>query len=312
MEVSPVALSSINDGVQLAYRDAFLAYSADSVYSQFAQVVPSSHRTEKYPQATLIPGMREWVGDRVVHQLSEQSFEIPNLMFENTISVARTDIEDDEFGILSTGAQQLAENAAHLPDLRLAKLLKSGNSIQTYDNQNFFDTSHPQLDGSGVVSNYQAGTGLPWFLLSTKRVWKPLIWQTRRPFQVIPNFSPTSPNVFWQKEFIWGVDGRANGGFGLWQLAAMSKSPLNVDNILYLMDQAATIRRPDGTPMGITFDTLMVPNQSMMSDAKSIAENDSIVAALSRGSPTVAVGGANFAANTMKGAFKPLLNTFLA
>ncbi|WP_417050343.1 Mu-like prophage major head subunit gpT family protein [Dysosmobacter welbionis] len=40
----------------------------------------------------------------------------------------------------------------------------------------------------------------------------------RRP-QLVTKDSPSDDNVFFNKEFIYGVDARYNAGYGLWQLA---------------------------------------------------------------------------------------------
>ncbi|HBL49647.1 MAG TPA: head protein [Ruminiclostridium sp.] len=58
-----------------------------------------------------------------------------------------------------------------------------------------------------------------WFLLCTKRPIKPFIFQNRRKPQLVPKDNPSDDNVFFQKEYIYGVDSRCNAGYGLWQLA---------------------------------------------------------------------------------------------
>lgn len=58
-----------------------------------------------------------------------------------------------------------------------------------------------------------------WFLLCTKRPVKPFIFQNRRKPQLVAKDKPSDDNVFWEKEFIYGVDARCNAGYGLWQLA---------------------------------------------------------------------------------------------
>jgi phage major head subunit gpT-like protein len=58
-----------------------------------------------------------------------------------------------------------------------------------------------------------------WFLLCTKRPVKPFIFQNRRKPQLVAKDRPNDDNVFWDKEFIYGVDARCNAGYGLWQLA---------------------------------------------------------------------------------------------
>lgn len=67
-----------------------------------------------------------------------------------------------------------------------------------------------------------AGQDTTWYLLSTKRVVKPFIFQQR----IAPEFAflnrPTDVNVFSQREFQFGVRARGAGDYSLWFLAAMA------------------------------------------------------------------------------------------
>ena len=58
-----------------------------------------------------------------------------------------------------------------------------------------------------------------WFLLSTKRPVKPFIFQNRRKPQLVSKDKFGDDNVFFKKEYVYGVDSRCNAGYGLWQLA---------------------------------------------------------------------------------------------
>ncbi len=58
-----------------------------------------------------------------------------------------------------------------------------------------------------------------WFLLSTNRPVKPFIFQNRRKPQLISKDKSGDDNVFFKKEYVYGVDSRCNAGYGLWQLA---------------------------------------------------------------------------------------------
>lgn len=61
-----------------------------------------------------------------------------------------------------------------------------------------------------------------WFLLDVSRSIRPFIVQIRRKPQMVSKNKITDENVFWHKQFIYGVDYRGNAGYGLWQLAAAS------------------------------------------------------------------------------------------
>jgi phage major head subunit gpT-like protein len=309
-QITVPVLQSINDGVNLAYNSQL--WAAKSVYPAFTFEAPSTGDAEVYPRLDMLSGLREWIGDRVAKQLSLVTFRIVNRLFEETIAVQRTDIEDDKYGFLTPIAQQLGENAARFPDLLVAQLLLAGHTTPCYDGQNFFDTAHPSFTSSGgatTLANYASGSSPVWYLFDTSRVLKPVIFQKRKPFEIIPKFSPTDPNVFWSKEFEWGVDGRCNVGFGIWQLGFMSTQPLTDVNLLAARALMASYRRPDGAPMGIMPD-LLVTGSANYPTAKALYENEFIPGATS----IADYGGtapASLVPNIVKGMFKPLENQWL-
>lgn len=261
MQITPAALTSIADDISLAYNTMF--WSAGSVYKRYCLETTSTGRDTVYPRLNLIPGLREWLGDRVAQSLSESEFTIVNRTFEQTVAIKREDLEDDRLGMLKPAAELLGTNAGNFPDLTTAALLKAGHTTLTYDGQNFFDAAHPNptsTGAAGTIANYTAGAStFPWFLIDTTKVLRPLIWQTRRPFVVKPLFAAGSELLATLNEFQWGVDGRCNAGFGLWQLAAMSTLPLTPANMITVYTNMASIRRPDGTPMGIRPNMIVVP-----------------------------------------------------
>ena len=67
-----------------------------------------------------------------------------------------------------------------------------------------------------------------WFLLCTKRPVKPFIFQNRRKPQIVAKDDPSDDNVFFKKEYIYGVDSRCNAGYGLWQLAFGSTGEMDM------------------------------------------------------------------------------------
>ena len=305
MDISFPALQSINDAVNLQFNNQL--WAAPGIYKKFSFDASSTGAAEVYPRLDMIPGLREWVGERVVNWLTQETFTIKNKTFEGTIGVKREDIEDDKFGLLSPVAAQLGENAGHLPDLLVAQLLINGHTTLGVDGQNFFDLAHANYTNAGAattIANYMAGSGNPsWYLIDTTKVLQPFIYQTRRPFKLIPKFSLEAENVFWADEFIWGVDGRANAGYGLWQLAYKSDAPLTVANLLTARTTMATWRRPDGAPMGINGNLLVVPT-ALYAQARAYCENE----LLPPGDP-LATG--SYVGNDFKGLASALENVWL-
>ena len=68
-----------------------------------------------------------------------------------------------------------------------------------------------------VVSPYLTDTN-DWFLLCTKRIVKPVIFQSRVPVE-FSALEANSETGFMRDEYIYGVRARYNVGYGLWQLA---------------------------------------------------------------------------------------------
>jgi len=68
-----------------------------------------------------------------------------------------------------------------------------------------------------VVSPYLTDTN-DWLLLCTRRVVKPIIFQSRVPVEFAA-LEANSENGFMRDQYVYGVRARYNVGFGLWQMA---------------------------------------------------------------------------------------------
>lgn len=241
-----------------------LGQSASQV-AMIATTVQSTTKTEKYGWLGKFPKLREWLGDRVVHKLAAHDYSITNKPFEGTVSVDRDDIEDDSFGLYAPLFEELGMAVAAHPDELGWPLLKAGfdGSLGlAYDGQFFFDTDHPVLDENGnetSVANTDGGGGDPWFLMDLRRPLKPLILQERRAFNLVRKDKPDDDNVFDRKEYVYGVDGRRNVGFGLWQFVWGSKQPLNKANYAIGREALMSMKGDFGRPLGVMPGNLVVP-----------------------------------------------------
>ena len=86
------------------------------LYEQVATVVPSTSDTETYAWLGDIPGMREWIGDREIQNLSGSDYSIKNKDFELTVGVPRNAVADDKIGLYKPSIQMLGQSAALHPD----------------------------------------------------------------------------------------------------------------------------------------------------------------------------------------------------
>lgn len=307
MLITASNLNSLFVGFKTAFNQGFTALNP--AYKSIAMVVPSSTREEQYGWLGQFPKMREWIGDRVLQNLSMHGFTIKNRSFEQTITVARDDVADDRYGMFGPMFQEMGRSAAELPDELTFGLLAAGFAGLCYDGQYFFDTDHPVQNAAGVatsVSNFQAGGSEPWFLLDTSRAIKPIIYQEREPLdKLVSKDKDTDDNVFFRKQYIYGSDGRCNVGYGLWQLAYASKQPLTAEN--YETARAAMMSQvgDSGRPLGIKPDTLVCgPNNE--GAAMRLLNNGSRVVLAGAGND-VPVAVQNEWANTAK----PLITQWL-
>jgi phage major head subunit gpT-like protein len=260
MIINQSNLSSLFTGYNTLFQTAF--NSAPSRFADVAMNVPSSAREENYAWLGTFPGLREWVGPRVIKNLSLQSHSIKNKTFESTISIPREDIEDDRLGVYAPMFAELGRAAKMHPDTLIFQLMKDAFGVPCYDGQTFFDTDHPvRVPGTdntfASVANTDSGSGEPWFLLDTSRAIRPFIWQFRRPYTLVKKDQPNDDNVFLEREYIYGVDGRANCGVGLWQLAWGSKQTLDAAHYKTARAAMQSFKDDEGNPLGIVPDTLV-------------------------------------------------------
>ncbi|MGH1460996.1 MAG: Mu-like prophage major head subunit gpT family protein [Neptuniibacter sp.] len=272
MDVNAQNLSILNTTVSTAFNNAF--GGAESQYQKVATVVPSSGAANTYAWLGKSGQIREWLGERVINRLKKHDYTIKNKKYEKTEGIPVDDIEDDSYGVYMPLFEQMGVNAAEFPDKLTFSVLKQGFTELCYDGQYFFDTDHPVgEDGAEEsVSNMQAGAGEGWYLLCTKRPLKPLIWQKRKPFNLMMKSDPnTSDHVFMNDEVLWGVDGRCNSGFGLWQLAFGSKATLDASNFSAAREEMMKFKSDSGEPLGIVPDLLVV-GPGNMSAAETLLE----------------------------------------
>lgn len=256
MIINQTALQGIYKSFNTIFREA-LATAAPSQWPLVAMQVPSETREESYDWLGDLPMMREWLGDRLVKDLSAFHYSIVNKDFEATIEVDRNDIEDDRIGIHRPRIQQLADSALRHPDLLVFALLKAGFTTTCYDGQYFFDTDHPVKGAS--VSNFGGGSGAAWYLMDLSRPIKPIILQIRKRPELVAMDRPTDEQVFMRKKYRYGVDDRKNVGFGLWQLAFASKEALDATNYAAARAAMMGFKNEEDVPLGIVPTHLVVP-----------------------------------------------------
>jgi phage major head subunit gpT-like protein len=261
--ITPALITSLRTGFSKSFQDALTATPTD--WAKVATRVPSSSASNTYGWLGQFPTLREWVGDRVAKDMAAQAYAVTNKLYEGTVSVKRTDIEDDNVGIYTPLFAEMGRSAATHPDQLVFNLLKTAHATTCYDGQNFFDTDHPvypNVDGTGTatpVANVQAGSDPAWYLLDTSRALKPLIFQERTTPELESLTSTQDEGVFMRDEYRYGIRYRCNAGLGFWQMAYKSQAALNATNFNAAIAEMQSFRADGGRPLGIKPTVLVVP-----------------------------------------------------
>jgi phage major head subunit gpT-like protein len=260
------------EGIYKTFSTIFnMAFSgAVTMWNLVAMEVTAPGASADYKWLGDFPTMKEWLGDRVIKDLSAFKYVIENKDYESTIELDRNMILDDQIGLFNPVVQGLADAAAKHPDILVFAALAAGFATLCYDGQFFIDDDHPV--GSSTQSNYGGGSSTAWYLLDLSRPIKPLILQRNKNPEFVAQDRVTDENVFMRKKFRYGVDDRKNVGYGLWQLAYGSKRAL--DATYYAAARAAMIGRKneEDVPLGIVPTHCLVP-PTLEADGRALLES---------------------------------------
>jgi phage major head subunit gpT-like protein len=157
MLITKTSLDALRVGFSALYQSAYAG--ATTFYEQISTVVPSSTSENDYGWMAQIPQMREWLGPRILQNLSEHSYTLKNKPFELTIGVDRDKIEDDQLGIYNPLMSNMGDVSAKWPDSILTTVLQAGTTGIGFDGVAHFAATHP-LNPAGNQSNNFTGSAL--------------------------------------------------------------------------------------------------------------------------------------------------------
>ncbi|GAB6035819.1 Mu-like prophage major head subunit gpT family protein [Fundidesulfovibrio butyratiphilus] len=261
--ITPVLISALFTGYRAEYQRVF--GETPTAWDRVATLMPSTSKSNTYGWLGQFPALREWIGPRTLKDMAAHGYSIVNKLFESTVGVKRTDVEDDEVGVYKPLFGEMGRAVKSFPDELVYGLLKLGLATACFDEQFFFDTDHPvypNVDGTGAaaaVSNFADGAGPAWFLLDTSRVLKPVIFQERTKPELTSMTKLDDEELFMTDVYRYGVRYRCNVGFGFWQLAYCSKQPLNDDTFNAAYDAMCAFKADGGRPLGVKPNLLVTP-----------------------------------------------------
>jgi len=168
-------MSKVKDTVFLepALKPEFLSSfdATPSLVPDMATVTTSDKAEENYGWLASSPGMSEFLDERTLDGLKSVKYTLINRKFENSISVDRDELDDDQLGAIKMRINDMGQRAAQHRDELLFETLEAGTTTTGYDADFFFTTTHPDLlgvaGGPGDQSNLLTGTGTTTALLKT-------------------------------------------------------------------------------------------------------------------------------------------------
>ena len=280
--VKDSTLTALRTMIRGEYQTRLSELEAQAVYKLLASIISSNAASNTYGWLDKFPKLREWVGDRVINSMKEQSYQILNKKYESTLGVDRADIEDDNLGIYRILSKAQADEVIAFFNRMTASLLSGGFAALCFDGQFFFDTDHLSTRTwtarawrrpSNIQGRLADRDALVPARLSGSL--KPLILQQRTQPEMEEISDTKNDKVFIKDQYLFGIRYRGNFGYGFWQQAVGSKEDLTLANYKAARTKMMSFPRDGGDPLGIVPTHLVVP-QSLEAAGRAIVEKENL------------------------------------
>lgn len=120
----------------------------------------STSNVENYPWTGQPPQMNALSGEVQFTPLSDANYALTNVTYASGVEFKRTELDDDQVGVLRRRIVGLAEVASQHPEKLRSDTLIAGTSALGYDGVSFYNNAHPaRADEGGTQDNLLAGTG---------------------------------------------------------------------------------------------------------------------------------------------------------
>lgn len=157
-------LAALSTAFDFRFNSGVTRRRTEAFWPKLADRVPSSTALNIYPFLADIGGMKEWIGPRVVNQLSTRTMQVLNRDYELTLAVPRNAIQDDQYGLYANRSELMGYQAEKLPDDLIVAALQGGkaSTAVTWDTVPFFSASHPvNIDNAGSPTQSNLFTSTP-------------------------------------------------------------------------------------------------------------------------------------------------------
>ncbi|VVE14839.1 putative major head subunit protein [Pandoraea anapnoica] len=147
--------------------------------------------------------------------------------FDMPLSISTQAAAMASYGAMRTAMRKIKDDEGRPLNVRPNILLVGpgqedvANSLMTSDRLE--DGKNNLYKGTAtVVCDARIESDTAWFLLDATKPVRPFVYQERKAPVFVAQFDMTADDVFMRKQFKFGAEARAAGGYGFWQLAAGS------------------------------------------------------------------------------------------
>lgn len=135
--VTSALINALRTGFSKEFEDAKSA--APTQWAAVATRVPSGNASNTYGWLGQFPKLSEWTGQRAFKSIREYGYSVTNKLYEATVDIPRTAIEDDQIGVYAPLFREMGYAAATHPDEIVFGLLRDGKTAACYDGKMFFE-----------------------------------------------------------------------------------------------------------------------------------------------------------------------------
>lgn len=134
----------VTAGVRADFNLAYQRCLNGSIVPTIATVVPTTLPTQDYAWLSGTPVMREFVDERKLKALKENSQTITDRTWEATLAVSRRALEDEQYGLIRIKVNDLATEAARHREKIVVQKYALGATTVCADGQYLIDDDHPE------------------------------------------------------------------------------------------------------------------------------------------------------------------------
>jgi phage major head subunit gpT-like protein len=242
----------------------------NSDYRFIASFMPVTTKTVAFPFTKDLAPMRQWIGDRDIHELDLGSYSFAVDNYELSYHIPEDAAEDDLSGTIMSVIQQFPGQYERKLERDIFAAYRDGNSgTCALDGLSFFNASHVYQNGDTFANIDTSGdVSVPWILFDSRQP-----RAVRVAERMAPRIVTLGPGTEYHTRtggYLFAMDARYGVGYGMPQVAFRSTKSFTEANILAHMELMRAFKSMDGIhDAGVMADTLII-DVSLMSEVQGV------------------------------------------